>query len=164
MIRNFVLLWFVASVAIGFFTMIGCDSKPQRSAEVVPASGVVTMNGQPLAGAAVTFHPASGNGGGGAPGSKPAARAKTDAEGRFRLWTFDENDGAVPGEHKVTINKVEMTAPDVDPDAPDYNPKREAPEPKVTYIVLEKFGNPQTSGLTATVNPDGPNDDLRFDL
>lgn len=161
--RSFFALTLV-SVALWFFTAVGCGGKPQRSSELVPAGGVVTMDGQPVAGAAVTFHPASGVGGGPPQRDlKPAARAKTDAEGRFRLWTFEEGDGAVPGEHVVTINKVEITASQEDPDAEGYDAARAAAEPPPKYIVPEKYGNPNTSGLTETVSPDGPND-FRFDL
>lgn len=68
----------------------GCgDAKP------VPVRGVVTVDGKPLAGAGIVFHP-----------RHPVGRmshAATGADGRYELTTFVANDGAMPGEYKVTI-------------------------------------------------------------
>jgi hypothetical protein len=75
----------------------GCDSP-----DVVPVSGRVTLNGQPLAGACVTLQPT-----GLAPGERPEAAGsvgRTDADGRFTLRLIDpEQDGALVGVHVVTI-------------------------------------------------------------
>lgn len=136
--------------------VLGCGGDTShRSTEVVPVSGVVTYKGVPVEGAAVTFHPAQASM---APGAtqKPAARAKTDAQGKFRLWTFDLNDGAVPGEHTVTISKVEIVAPDVNPDEPGYVAAAEESPPK--YLVPQKYGNQRTSGLKETVAAEGTNE------
>ena len=135
----------------------------ERPHQVVPVSGVVTYKGQPVDGASVTFHPADGGGSPTAPG-KPAARAKTDSQGRFRLWTYDHDDGAVPGEHVVTVSKVEIAAPDIDPDAPDFDAEQAPAELPPQYLVPEKYGSKATSDLRATVTPEGPNDDFTFEL
>jgi hypothetical protein len=60
----------------------------------VKVEGVVTLDGQPLSGATVTFAPAEGG--------RPAS-GRTDADGSFRLTTFRSDDGALPGEYKVII-------------------------------------------------------------
>jgi hypothetical protein len=63
-------------------------------------SGTVTLDEKPLAGATVTFTPAStkDSGVGGSYG-------KTDADGRYRLKTVvGDKSGAAVGKHKVTIS------------------------------------------------------------
>jgi hypothetical protein len=77
----------------------GCSGGPA----VVKVTGIVTYQGNPLAGAKVSFVPTEEH-----DGRRPPAVAVTDAEGRFALKTnFDSvtRDGAVPGEHVVTISK-----------------------------------------------------------
>jgi len=73
----------------------GCGSKDGLSR----VKGKVTLNGQPLEGATVEFHPA---GEGGAPSA-----GVTDAKGRYELmYTFDTS-GVAPGEHVVSIRTAE---------------------------------------------------------
>ena len=65
----------------------GCG--PSRPA-LLPAEGLVTLDGKPLADAAVAFQPKAGG--------RPAS-ARTDASGRFKVGTYTPRDGALPGEH-----------------------------------------------------------------
>ena len=70
----------------------GCGGSGRELGKV---KGTVTLGGQPLEGAEVTFQPT-------AKGTAPSA-GTTDADGRYELmYTFDTK-GAVPGEHVVTI-------------------------------------------------------------
>ncbi len=78
---------------------------------IVPVSGQVMWNGQPLADAHVVFRPDSKER---YPG--PASHGKTDAQGRFVLRTVDGHDGAVVGPHKVRIS-APMKAPGNNADA-----------------------------------------------
>ena len=83
---------------IGILVLSGCgkeDSRPGR----VPVTGTVLRTGQPVADASVILEPV---------GNTPAATGMTDAAGRFELTNFDPNDGAVPGEYKVAISKVQI--------------------------------------------------------
>jgi hypothetical protein len=61
--------------------------------ETVTVTGTVMLNGQPAANAEVIFTPSKGR----------VASGSTDAAGRFTLSTAKPNDGAVPGDHKVTV-------------------------------------------------------------
>ncbi|MCG6156417.1 carboxypeptidase-like regulatory domain-containing protein [Rubinisphaera margarita] len=56
-------------------------------------SGTVTLDGQPLEGATVTFIPAEGR----------SSTGVTDASGNYTLKYSADRDGAVPGQHQVTI-------------------------------------------------------------
>ncbi|MEZ6122155.1 MAG: hypothetical protein R3C49_03135 [Planctomycetaceae bacterium] len=54
------------------------------------------MAGGPLAGASVTFSPKEG---------QPVATARTNAEGKYSLTTYDAGDGAAAGSYVVLVTK-----------------------------------------------------------
>jgi hypothetical protein len=62
--------------------------------KTVKVEGVVTLDGKPLPAATVTFVPV---------GDGRAASGRTEKNGHFRLTTFRTDDGAMPGEYKVTV-------------------------------------------------------------
>lgn len=89
-----VLAWIAISL------VIGCSNEP----EVIQASGTITINGEPLPKALVSFVPiAEGL------DSGHIATGLTDVEGRFEL-TFFSKSGVCVGPNKVTI--VDEPAPD----------------------------------------------------
>jgi hypothetical protein len=82
------------AAALAVVIPVGCGGSTSR------VSGVVTLNGQPLEGATVSFTPASGDGGG-----VGGSTGKTDAQGRYTLRTVvGDATGAAVGKHKVTIS------------------------------------------------------------
>jgi hypothetical protein len=77
--------------------------------KTAPVSGRVTLNGKPLADAAIVFSPVARRGGNNYPG--PDSGARTDSDGRFTLMlTGKDVRGAVVGKHKVRITMI----PDAD--------------------------------------------------
>jgi hypothetical protein len=88
----------VASAAALLVAGLGCGG----SGRPVKTFGLVTLDGKPVDGATVTFHPGAEKG--------RAATGLTDGEGVFQLQTFAEADGALPGEYKVTVMKTESVA------------------------------------------------------
>ena len=87
----------LAFTAVAFAMVAGCNRSPY---ELAPVSGVVTLDGRPLAAARVRFEPrASGDSMDAGPGSMGV----TDSEGRYKLTTMKGNDGAVVGTHIVRI-------------------------------------------------------------
>ena len=82
------------AVALACLAPLGC-SRPQRPLPPLGrVTGVVTLDGKPLARAAVAFVPYErGNG----------AYATTDAEGRYTLRYTAHNEGAVVGRNRVEI-------------------------------------------------------------
>lgn len=90
---------FVSFLAI---STLGCGGSNNP---VAPVKGVVTLNGKPVADMVITFTPVPGKtasvGDANAPGK--SATGNTDAEGKFTLSTYERNDGALVGEHKVTV-------------------------------------------------------------
>jgi hypothetical protein len=111
----------------------------------VPASGLVTLDGQPVEGAHVAFATDRG-------GKAYVAMAVTDALGRFRLKTFRPHDGAVPGMHRVQIEKTTFSEPPAD------LPLEASFTPVETSHLPKKYRSTKTSGLTAEVTEDGPNE------
>jgi hypothetical protein len=65
-----------------------------------PVRGLVTLEGAPVAGATVLFMPDGGDGG------RPAS-GFTSSDGTFRLMTYRENDGALPGKYRVLVQRTE---------------------------------------------------------
>lgn len=130
-------------------TVLGCGgAESDRWTEARPnvhrASGIVTLDGAPLAGATVTFRRGE---------DSPAAAGRTDAEGRFQLSTFGDADGAVAGPHQATVTKYS----DVEKPA-GYDPETSPPLPEPKLLTPPKYQSFETSGLSATVSPDGPNE------
>jgi hypothetical protein len=62
--------------------------------EVAPVSGRVTLDGQPLASADVSFQP---------DGAQRASSGRTNADGRYQLMYKRGQPGALVGEHTVRI-------------------------------------------------------------
>ena len=79
------------ALALASLLIAGCGSE----SDLAKVKGKVTLGGQPLEGATVTFQPTED---GGAPSA-----GQTDAKGRYTLmFTFD-TPGVQPGEHSVSI-------------------------------------------------------------
>ena len=98
---------------LAILVICGCSntSKPYTTA---PVSGIVTLDGQPLAAAHVTFMPVANPQGGSQSG--PEAAGDTDASGRYLLKTVFGDTGASVGKNRVmiTTRKTEL-----DPSNPD---------------------------------------------
>lgn len=143
-------------VAVTGLVAAGCGSEGRTGSDpVFPVSGVVTYKGQPVAGADVTFFNAQKN---------RSAFGRTNAKGEYKLTTFNANDGAVEGQHAVTVMKFEAasgTAFEAGIESPEYVPPGlgQSTEPKPPKSELpEKYAEMATSDLTATVKSDGPNE------
>lgn len=88
---------------------VGCGSPYQ----VAPVSGVLLVEGKPYPGGKIVFAPVAKDESGKA---GRAAIGIPDAEGRFTLGTYSDDDGAVVGEHVVTFFRAaddSATRPDM---------------------------------------------------
>lgn len=81
--------------------LAGCSGSPYQLA---PAAGQVTLNGEPLSGAKVMFAPVAKEGSQKA--GKPAFGLLAPS-GEFTLGTYAPEDGAVVGDHWVTVIRME---------------------------------------------------------
>jgi hypothetical protein len=136
---------------------VGCSSEADawtaRRPKVVPVTGRVLLSGVAVDGAGVTFiNEAAGR----------SAFGRTGPDGRFRLTTFEPNDGAVPGPQRVAVRKTEVEE-QAEP-GKDYSVTNQLPPPAVEHWLLPKrYASPATSGLTAEVAAGGRND-FTFEL
>lgn len=141
---------------LGVFLASGCGGGSDKY-KVFKVTGTVTLDGEAVEGAAVTFMPQSAEG--------VAAAGTTDASGEYSLQTAGVSKrGAVPGDYTVTVIKQVHTEVNPSGKAP---PKGEMPvmSPSVTTestnVLPMKYSIPTQSGLTATVSDSGSNS---FDL
>lgn len=105
--------------------LAGCGPETTDAPSVVPVTGTVTVEGQPLAGAGVSFRPDrdKGNESGFMPGGS------TDASGKYELMATAGAMGAPPGWYKVLV--MPPSAPPGSDDVvefPEYNAKYQDPE------------------------------------
>lgn len=88
-------------VLLAVVQLTGCSSHPY---ELAPVGGTVTLDGEPITGAKVMFAPLAKSGN--QKSGKPAFGMLQEGGG-FRLSTYRPDDGAVVGEHWVTVIRVE---------------------------------------------------------
>lgn len=128
---------FLLACLVVFAQLVGCGyRRPKR----VPVSGLVLIDGTPLRAPAkgvahVRLVP---------PDGRPAI-GQIDSEGRFRLTTFEGEDGCLLGKQKVEVMVYEQISPAA---------RR--------WLVPKKYADFRTSGKTVTI--DGPTDALQIDL
>jgi hypothetical protein len=144
---------FIALVlSLTFFT--GC-SQPNPFGTVY-VEGVVTLDGQPLAGADVMLHPRNG---------VHVAGGLTDARGRFTVTTGGAplGSGAQPGEYDVTFRKVRMEGADLSME--ELAARFGGRMPPAEWLIPQKYGEVRTSGLDPiTVTPNRRQNVFTFEL
>jgi hypothetical protein len=140
----------------------GAGSDPNRE-KTVPVKGKVTYKGDPVADASVTLIPDTPPG---QTATRKGAFGRTNNAGEFTLTTFEPDDGAIPGNYKVTVRKYEAqksTAALQESD--DYVPPEESGEdsgpPK--SLLPAQYGDNMKTPLTANI-VDGDNSPLNLEL
>jgi len=140
----------------------GCGSaaeKPEFASKLVPVTGTVTLNDQPLAGVMVIYQPAKGQ----AEGEN--AFGVTDESGKYTLHTsmvgqsMEDSQGAVPGQYKVFIQKLVL--PDGSPVGEDIT-DAEAEEKGARQLLPPKYSSLEETQLTATVGPADTTNDFNL--
>jgi hypothetical protein len=124
----------------------GCDN----SFRLVEVEGLVTLKGEPLEDVRVEFWPLSGG---------PQSAAKTNADGRFSLMTWDgEKQGAVLGTHKVVLRDTSIVILPFEGRASADVDLTAGQKPRFAM----KYSNPTTTPLEVEIT--GERRDLVFDL
>ena len=113
---------------VGILTAAGCSSNPAIYPEVADVVGVVTLDGQPLEGATITFAPEAGR----------ASSGVTDSTGRYNLNYTGSIRGAMLGAHRVMIKKMVQ-------DKAATPSKAEQLMDKATNLMLQDAGLPLTT-------------------
>ena len=118
----------------------GCSGDPDAIA-AVPAEGTVTLKGKPLESGTIQLYPDKGR-----------SASGSIVDGKFTLTTYEANDGAVPGMHKVVVTAYKEVKP------------KGATEPEQKLITPEKYSNPDASTLTIEIPTGGKKDlDIKLD-
>jgi len=129
------------SLAIVAMFLVGCEG--DSVGEVVPASGVVTFDGKPIAGVSITLVPQEGVKGRGGYGT-------TGEDGSFELQSAPEVNGVPAGYYRVLFQKFAM--PDGSPIPPDTS----AADAGLVNQLPEVYSHPEHSTVYVTFpTPDG---------
>jgi len=131
-------------LALVLVTSLGTVACGSGGITKVPVEGTVTFKGQPLATGQIQFLPESGPS-----DTDPAATGLVD-NGKFTLGTEGPGDGAKPGKYRVTVFSYEPV-------------QLRGGEQGSKSAIPARYGNPDTSGLTQEVPPDGKSD-IKIDL
>lgn len=150
-----ILITFLAMTGAG----CGFVNETSRPPRTYPVSGRVLRNGKPVEHAQIVFSN---------PGAPKTAVGETNSEGDFTLTTEQDNDGAVAGEHVVTLFKTMGPLPEAStqPSSAEELAKQAAAgmkAPELDPNVPAQYTDASTSPLRATVKPDATNDFL-FEL
>lgn len=111
------LLW------AGILSVVGCA---QGDKKVVPVTGIVTRNGEPVSQVTLHFVPQSGR----------PSWARSDEQGRFTLDYDPQRKGAEVGRHKVWVEFRPAS-----PEEEDLLATGKLRPPKDRKEILEKYGN-----------------------
>ena len=117
------------SLSVLLLCFCGC---PSSNGNIGWVEGVVTLDGEPVQGASVRFYPASGERG---------SSGKTDKNGYYQLRYTRSQQGAIIGEHKVTLSTEVI--------ADNYGTETAAPAQAET--IPKKYLDRKKTDLTATV-------------
>ena len=94
----------VSFVALGVtFAAVGCGGSDPDRPKLGKVTGTVTYKGKPLTRGSVIFTPISGK----VEGGGQIATGQIQSDGSYSLTTFDTDDGAVLGQHAVTVQSGE---------------------------------------------------------
>lgn len=139
----------VRCAVLGLALVAACGG-PADGRKLIPTSGRVAFDGQPLEGAIVTFVPRSTG--------AVAASATTDARGHYNLLTPGApRPGIAPGEYAVTIMKMEtkqLVTEEQAAAAVAITPAGLSLPPPMTesiQVLPAKYRDPDESGFTATI-------------
>ena len=136
----------------GLVSLVGCGGAASKPVEtLVPAAGIVLINGKAEAGIQVNFTPtkdAKSHGG----------SAVTDDTGEFRMRNYMNRAGVPVGEYIVTFS---MNANEGE--APTTGDGRPIPGVSIQEKIPEKWSNPAKAGKHNKIMiPDGGVTDLSF--
>lgn len=121
-------------ICIGILSFVGCGSGREKT---YPVEGIVVFKdgSRVKVGTVETKSLRTGS----------QARGTIDQDGRFSLTTFENNDGAVAGDHQVVIVQFIQVE-----GIKNYRPS-------TMGVVNRKHASYATSGLVMRVDPKGPN-------
>ena len=139
-----------AVLACMVLVLSGCGGS--GNPETHPVSGIVLHNGQPLPNVVVTFYPEKGR----------SATGRADNNGRFTLTTFEPDDGALPGQHKVTVTPVPEAALEDSSELTAADYEAPATGPSVPYA--QKYLSQEMTDLVVKIPEDTEGGEFKLEL
>jgi len=135
------------ALVVAILSLLGC-SGGRGTASV---TGTVLYKNQPVEGATVIFHPQ-----GDTMTAKPA-QGKSGSGGQFTLTTYfgpsDQPAGALPGDYKVTVSKIDEPQGAFDPHK----------DPPLKNQLPGKYMTPQQSPLKVTIQAGSNRPELKLE-
>ena len=139
-------------LAVLAFTFTGCGYR--RPAQV-KTTGTVTLDGEPVADAALMFIPDSG---------RPAS-GNTNTNGEFQVSSFGGNDGLPAGNYRITATKLvlkdrfqqqyekrlEQAAAEAEPGEEPEDVDMAFPESAYENLLPSKYEELDTTDITVTI-------------
>ena len=130
----------VLSAAILLASAAGCSPQGPPRTATYPVTGQVFVDGQPTAELAVFFTNANG-----VDKNQPTfSTANTDAEGKFKVSTYESGDGIPEGTYAVTFMWGQVNLMTMSYGGPDK--------------LNDRYSNPETSTFKVTVKRGEPAD------
>ena len=133
------------SIALLLMVAVGC--RQSEHPELRRVTGTVIYQDEPVQNAVVSFHNDK---------AKRLASGQTDMDGKFSLTSFNLNDGALPGEHRVLVTKMEgenEDAPSLSMDEALNAERNKAKRPR--HVLPKKYATKATSPLVLEVTDEG---------
>jgi hypothetical protein len=152
--------WEMLLILAGMIVLSACSDSFDDHPPVYPVKGKVVLRGKPTSGGTIIFEYA-GEGSDapkGPPGQPFRVTGKIDNEGTFSLVAYAGSEGMPAGNYKVGILAVQGRS-----ESNLLDRKMILPKKAVSAVSSNHYADPKTSGLTAQVSKDGPNEPL-FDL
>jgi len=126
-----------------------CSGCGPSAPALYPVGRVVRFaTGEPVRRATVEFVPVG-------PGARPAPRSRTDSDGRFRLGTYESEDGAAAGDYRVVV--VQPLPPATPGVARDLGAEHDTHVGQ-SVVVSTKHAAFETTGIQRRVSAGGVND------
>ncbi len=130
-----------ASIAVTCAMLAGCETA--GTVDTVPATGVVTLDGKPVAGVSMTLVPQEGVKGRG-------GYAVTGEDGSYSFQVAPETEGVPAGYYRVLLQKYAM------PDGSPIPPGASAADAGIVNVLPPVYSNPEESQVWVTFpSPDG---------
>lgn len=132
---------------LSIFLLTGCNSRKIEG--LVPAEGTVVFNGDPLAGATVSFTPKNFSAG------DRIGTAMTNENGFFVLKTLGES-GVLPNEYRVIVVKNELAPEKETTKKPQGKPPiNRFLIGKVASVIPVRYSDPELSGIICAIEKNG---------
>ena len=81
--------------------------------------------------------------------------AYADDNGNFKLKTYVSDDGAPPGEYRVSIVAASTNPAGLSKDAPIQDEAPTMAAVMIPQTISKKYGNVETAGITVLIKPEG---------